>query len=364
MVSDVPLGVSLSGGLDSSAIFATASKLSSTPLHTYSAYYGVPGPFDERRYSDQMIDRYPAQAYQVCPDGNQLLQMLPRIIWHLEEPPLAHGVYPHWRIAELASQHVKVLLVGQGADELLAGYPHYFVHSLADYLSHGYIFQALKEWAWNCHRRGRWVKFGLLRGILTRIAVRMLHLKQRPRSEPVLGPLLRDLAPSLPNARRGDRYESRLNESLYYDTRYAILPTLLRYEDKIDMAFSIEGRVPFLDHRFVEVVGSLGVKARIRDGWSKIILREAMNEVMPADVQWRRDKMGFPTPYQSWLSGPLFKETQSRILDSALASEGYLDRDRMERHLADYRQGTGPDTGAIWKWLCLSMWYDERANLT
>ncbi len=362
MVSDVPLGVSLSGGLDSSAIFAIASNLSSTPLHTYSAYYEEPGPFDERLYSDRMIQRYPAQAHQVCPQRDRLLQTLPRMIWHLEEPPLANGVYPRWNIAEVASQHVKVLLVGQGADELLAGYPHYQRNLLKDYVSHGRFLQAFKEWA--CHRQGRQIPFDLLRGILNRLALSLFPLKHKSRLETVLGPMLQDLPASLPSVRRPVAHESWLNESLYYDTRYGILPTLLKYEDKINMAFSIEGRVPFLDHRFAALAGSLDAKAKIRNGWSKVILREAMTGLLPADVQWRRGKMGFPTPYQIWLSGPLFKETQTRILDSALIRAGYLDRDRVEKHLAEHRQGTRRHTGSIWKWLCLSMWYDGKTNLT
>ena len=129
------------------------------------------------------------------------------------------------------------------------------------------------------------------------------------------------------------------------------------------MAHSIEGRVPFLDHRFAELAASLSVRAKIHNGWSKFVLRKAMTGLLPADVQWRPGKMGYPTPYRPWLSGPLFKETRARILEGAFARAGYLNRPEMERRLAEQREGTAAHTALIWKCLCLATWYDQRDSL-
>ena len=364
LVSDVSFGVSLSGGLDSSSIFAVASRLSTTPVRTYTAYYEEAGPFDERHYSDSMTAMYPALEYQVRPEQVQLFETLSRIIWHLEEPPLAHGVYPRWHIAKCASRHVKVLLVGQGGDELLAGYSYYFNDLIKDYISRGLLLNACREIAWTWKRQGKHGSITLLKALLKRKFLSRFRQKTKRAPISVLGPLLKDLDPSLPQRKKSTFDQSWLNEHLYYDTVHGLLPTLLKYEDKIDMAFSIEGRVPFLDHRFAELCFSLGLKAKIHDGWSKLILREAMDGLLPTGVQWRCDKIGFPTPYRAWFSGPLFGEAEARIMDSALCGDGYLDRAQIEKLLRAHREGTRQLSTTIWKWLCLSMWFEGNTNLS
>ncbi len=364
LVSDAPIGISLSGGLDSSAIFAMASKYSREPIRTFTSYYDESGPYDERQYSDQMIARFPAEAYQVRPNRDDLYAILPRLLWHLEEPPLAHGVYPRWHVAQLASGHVKVLLVGQGGDELLAGYSYYFKSLLLDYFSRGKVLAMCREILATWQHHGNPFPADVLKASFRK---RLPHWMKRTFSQgptSALGPLLQGVTPSSPRMQPLGVGHSRLNSHLWYDTVNGILPTLLRYEDKIDMAFSIEGRVPFLDHRFAERAFSLGVKAKIRDGWSKVILRDAMDSLLPHAIQWRRDKVGFPTPYDRWFEGPLFKEAESRIMESGICREGYLDRSQVERLLREHQQGKRKLSTWIWKWLCLAQWYEGRDHLT
>lgn len=364
LVSDVPLGVSLSGGLDSSSIFGIASQLKPGPICTFTSYYEEPGPFDERLYSDQMTALYPAHEYQVYPKREQLFQILPRIIWHLEEPPLAHGVYPRWHIAELASHHIKVLLVGQGGDELLAGYSHYVIDLFMDYLSQGQVLRTCRELAATWNHQGVKIPVELLKTSLKEFLPRQRWRKLVRPSTSVLGPLLKNLDLSFPQKHYPKSGQSRLNEHLYYDLVHGTLPTLLKYEDKIDMAFSIEGRVPFLDHRFAELCFSLGSTAKIRDGWGKAILRDAMAQLLPSEVCWRREKIGFPTPFNIWFRGSLFRDAKERIMESNLHRDGYLDRRQVERVLKEHSNEKRNHSQSIWKWLCLAIWFEGSSHLS
>jgi len=371
LVSDAPLGVGLSGGLDSSAIFAIASRLGDHPVRAFTAYYDEPGPYDERRFSDMMTALYPAREVQVRPGKEQVFENLPTLVWHLEEPPLASAAFSRWHLLEEVGRHVKVLLVGQGADELLAGYTYYFRYLLKDYLVHG----RLLRWAGEVlgARKQMSIGGGASMGELAgRLLARLLPDGMAPPAPPwaasALGERLAGLRPALPPMPRPGfgADGSWLHERLYRDVVHLILPTLLKYEDKTDMAFSVEGRVPFLDHRLVELLFSLGPAAKIHRGWPKAVFRRAMEGILPAEVQWRRDKIGWSAPYNAWFGaeGALMDETAARILDGTACRDGWLDRAGLEALLAGHRAGRWNLSRPIWYWLCLTVWLDGLATLT
>ncbi len=358
MVSDAACGISLSGGLDSSSIYAIAAQSSQIPLRTYTACFDEPKHYDERYYTEQMTSMYPARGHQVWPQRDQLLGALPQMIWHLEEPPLAHGIFPRWEIAKRASGQVKVLLLGQGADEILGGYSRYSASLIKDYALRFHIIRACREILSIWQNRGIQVHPAGVTDLVKKNIWCRLKSDNSLRAESVLGPLLKNANLLATEKKILLSGQSRLNQNLHFDTVFGVLPILLKYDDKINMAFSIEGRVPFLDYRLVELAFSLGPAAKIHNGWRKSILRDAMTGLLPQAVQRRRGKIGFPTPYETWFRGPLFDEAEARILDSKLFVDGYLDKKSIEYHLKEHQNGTRPISNLVWQWLCLSTWYD------
>jgi len=382
LTSDAPLGVGLSGGIDSSSVFAVASRLgnpgsaggsaeASSPVRTFTSYYDEPGPYDERRFSDMMTAAYPADEIVVRPGREQLFETLPPLIWHLEEPANARASFPRWHLLKEVGRHVKVLLVGEGADELLGGYSHHFRYLLKDYLIRGRLLSCAREVV--AARRQTTLRPGFeLLELSKGLARRALPQGLRPPHPPgAAAPLRPDLAaadpvmPPIPRPGFG-RSDSWLHERLHYDAFHDILPTTLKNADKTGMAFSVECRVPFLDHRLAELFFSFGPVAKIDRGWTKAVFRRAMEGILPAEVQWRRDKIGWSTPFENWFGpgGSMLDETMARVFDGPLCRDGWLDRAGVEALLAGHRAGRWPLSRPIWQWLAMTVWLEGRANLT
>lgn len=371
MVSDVPVGISLSGGLDSSSIFAVASRNSNDRICVFSSYFEEGNRYDERFYFNKVTDAYSAEKYLIRPDKNDLLATMLKIIWHLEEPPLAHGVYSRWRIMELANQHVKVLLGGQGGDEIFAGYENYYWYFLRDCLAQRNYLRFCRELLAMLDRNSSMIYQSVItrmQNLLNSQSFNIAGSKQHYDGHSAFSAAGEKLACMRFKVRDPQKSAQRgcswLNERLHYDTTFGLLPTLLKYDDKIGMAFSVECRVPFLDHRLVELIFSLSPFVKIWNGWSKYILRQALNGMLPDEVQWRPDKMGFPMPLREWFKGPLLMEAEELILDGKLSFDRYLDRKKLETLLRRHRKGQYDLSKQIWQWLCLTIWYELHTQLT
>jgi asparagine synthase (glutamine-hydrolysing) len=270
--SDVPVGTCLSGGLDSSSIFSIASKFSDNKLFSYSAYFSGE-EFDESPFFNAVLDQYPAHEHKISPSYDNFEVTLKEIIYSLEEPTLAMGVFPQWHVMKQASQDVKVLLDGQGGDEVLAGYDLYYDYHLLDTLinkPHDFL-KVYRE-----NRTGRYGISGAKKGLIKN-ALRSLIKEKRVE-------------------------KSFLKSRLITDVTQTLLPALLKYEDKLGMAFSVEARLPFLDYRLVDYVFSQSTNLLINNGWSKWALRESMIDILPDQVRLRTDKKGFPTPFNEILN--------------------------------------------------------------
>lgn len=266
--SDVEVGTCLSGGLDSSSIYCVASEISNKPIQSFSSRFKEKG-YDEGYFINQVIKKYPGKNHFVFPEYANFESKLRKIIYYLEEPSKAMGVYPQWHVMELASKHLKVLLDGQGGDEILAGYDPYYASFLADIKNPIKFFSEVLE---IIDKKSIGILKSLMKGVLGR------YLKGKKNFQ-----------------------SSYLATKLLYDIYRDMLPALVKYEDKIGMAFSIETRMPFLDYRIVNFVFSLENKYKIRNGWNKWILRKAMKNILPDEVIYRKDKKGFPTPFNKIL---------------------------------------------------------------
>ena len=275
--SDVPVGVSLSGGMDSSSIYAIVARLSqgkgNGELHSFSSKYLEPD-CDESYYYKSLVKQYPGLNHEITPAYHGYEEKIRKILYYLEEPCKAYGIYSMWHVIELASKHVKVVLDGQGGDEVLAGYDYYLYFHILDLLET------------NISKN--------------RLAQELLFIAQKKGDSFIetIGPNIQEIKDNNLLKFNG----SYLNKKLFDDITMYMIPAFLRYEDKIGMAFSLEARFPFLDYRLVNFLFSLSFDQKIRKGWSKAILREAMNGILPDSITWRKDKKGYPTPLNNILA--------------------------------------------------------------
>ncbi len=351
--SDVPVGTCLSGGIDSSTLAVMINRLirAEAPLSvgdrqkTFSIVFPDPR-FDEGAFIDQVVAAAGVDAQRMTIGPEEAWRDLPRLLSMQDEPFGSLSIYAQYRVMELASRSVKVVLDGQGADEQLGGYLAYLGSCLGGLLHGLHLSTALSEAAGSCrfHR-------GFFRDALGQVLVR----NQRRC-------LLRGDAPSV------SRYAGSLDAVLKREIMATNLPALLHYEDRNSMAFSIESRVPFLDHRVVEYLATLPLNQKIRNGITKFILRKAIKGLVPEAIRCRMDKMGFVTPEEVWmkeglrpfvldiLTSPSFRARKYWDADKVLTSYTSLRRreigllprdlaDRLHRALApdDVRcPGTGP----------------------
>ncbi|MEP6774002.1 MAG: asparagine synthase (glutamine-hydrolyzing) [Chloroflexota bacterium] len=375
--ADVPVGTCLSGGLDSSAIVAVAGRLMQTEhavslerlgdhQQTFSAVYNTSGPWNERPYIDQVVGYTGAAANFVYPTEDRLWDDLARLVWHQDEPFQSTSIFAQWCVMGLARERaVTVLLDGQGADELLGGYRPFAVW-LGQLLRAGRVSQALRESASIEEVTGLNPLPLLARGLAQQLPSAVLRRLRRSRMQRALhsSGLSSDLGVEFAAAmaHTGDGYaglrdlDTHLSRLLLEDS----LPTLLRYEDRNSMAFSIEARVPFLDYRLIEHVFTSASHLRIKYGWTKWIQRQAVSTLLPHDIVWRRDKVGFETPEQQWFHAG--KTQLLAILQSDTQAADYLDMSYVRREAP--RLIDAGDTAQVWRWLNLTLWLRQFKRAT
>ncbi|MBV9174365.1 MAG: asparagine synthase (glutamine-hydrolyzing) [Chloroflexi bacterium] len=361
--SDVPVGVCLSGGLDSSAVVGLASR-HVPKVKTFTVYFADGPEYDEREHAHAIIDRFGADASERCVEPDDLLGTLRQIIWHLDEPSLALGVYPQWHVMSLArDQGVKVVLDGQGGDEVFAGYMNYAPQHL-----YGLLRSQPAAFASELAGLGRihgWQR--------ARAAARSaMAMRLRPAAAPTIertpdaGLLASDLRPladvSHDEWRLWPRvFDGWLTNVLYWEMTRTRLPALLRYEDRLSMAFSIESRVPFLDHRLVEFAFALPDRTKVHAGWSKYALRRALNGVLPSSVVWRRDKKGLPTPVGAWLRGPRGAAAIDLLRDPHRRSRDLFAQPAVDSAIRQHVEGTADRSWQLWRVLSTEIWLDAFA---
>ena len=307
---DVPLGTSLSGGLDSSSVVATilGQPGFSSRLPTFSAVF--PGfEKDESPFIRCITDRFPIDNYKVTPSANDLIQDFEKLVWHQEEPFSSSSIYAQFKVFQLAGQHrVKVLLDGQGADELLAGYHKYYHWYWQElYRNDKKAFALELEAARESGVDDRWSWRNKLAANLPVYAGLFLRKKRTARQR-----RNKDLSAGFVDSFGTSYYDiphfDKLSGILYYNTFMNGMEELLRYADRNSMAYGVEVRLPFLDHELVEFLFSLPSYFKIREGWTKWLLRTSMEKALPKEIVWRKDKTGYEPPQQLWMQHPVLQE--------------------------------------------------------
>lgn len=348
--SDVEVGTSLSGGLDSSSIAATISQLTTynKQLKTFTASF--PGfEKDETVYAKQVADQFQLQHFTVTPTAETLLNDLQKLIYHQEEPFQSSSIYAQYKVYELAQQHqVKVILDGQGADELLAGYYKY-IHWFLQEKTKSRTLNAERnellqnkipfEWSWKNKFAARFPEIAAVqleskayKEIKFHAGIDAAYFKEHIKKQTVFKPIVR-----------------KLNDLLYYNTMQFGLEELLRYADRNSMAHGREVRLPFLNHELVQFVFSLPSHYKIHNGFTKYILRESMKQVLPSSIVYRTDKVGYEPPQQQWMQTQGFTKL---LMESRrkLVSEKIIRADILQQPIQ--AKAAHAVNNADWRYFC------------
>jgi asparagine synthase (glutamine-hydrolysing) len=359
--SDVSVGFCLSGGLDSSSIVGVADRLLDegsrpqvgTQLKVFHTAFDDPR-IDEREYVRAVVERSRLTSFYVWPTSAEFVDDYERLLRHQEQPFGGPSVYAQYRVVGLArAAGVKVLLDGQGGDELFAGYHRHAGLHLAKLLQSGRLEAVRAALLANGVIAGRHALFEqALRTLPSTLAAQLLlwsstdaRLIDRDFGAAYHDRLKRFLAEM--------RATRSLAQMLAHDLTCHSLPRLLRYEDRNSMAFSLESRVPFADDpRLIECVFALPDAAKLGKGWSKYVLRQAMAGLLPESVRWRRRKLGFSAPEQAWAANL----PASPLWDVLCAtSSRYIDRRGLDRYIRTAGQRHMRAT-LLWRLLELVLW--------
>jgi asparagine synthase (glutamine-hydrolysing) len=366
LMSDVPLGMFLSGGVDSSAIAALLKRSTDGPVKTFAVGYRQ-SKFSELSYAARVARTIGTEHYETTVGMDDFLGALPRLIWHEDEPLAWPSSVSLYFVSKLAAEQVKVVLTGEGSDELFAGYERYRA-------------QLFNERAASVYRI---VPAGIRRRIRALTASRLLGASLRRKlghtwlaRENTLESMFLDNfycafsaeeqarlleAPTAPydqylsnwSARAGN---SALARMLYADQKTYLVELLMK-QDQMSMAASIESRVPFLDHTLVEFAAGIPDRLKLRRGVPKYVLKKAVTDLLPRRIVHRK-KMGFPTPIREWLldpkAEPLYAALRSR--ESLLAV--CLDMREVEALIERHRSGREDATDRIWRLINLQLWGD------
>lgn len=355
--SDVTVGACLSGGLDSSSLCALmAAGDPQQRVKAFHIYYTGEHGVDERFFAERVTEAYRGQLelHTFSPSDTEITRHFGDFMMNMGDPVASSGPYSQYFVMRLAAENgVKVVLDGQGADEYLAGYKHAVYRFLYDEIRRNGPVQAWKQFSDFARIRSvkgkeamsYWLKTALMPFLSENGLYRFEYKYNMPHVA---------LGDGLLSIEEGN-FRDRLPKFLYHQLNQTSLNHLLYYEDRNSMRFSIESRVPFLDHRLPEFVLNHAPKLLIKDGWSKYLLRKSIAGYLPEQVTYRRDKKGFVTPGEVlWLNGPLREQLMEDKWD--FPSETVNTR-KAEQFRKDYLWGDRSRPSLVWRLALLSYWY-------
>jgi asparagine synthase (glutamine-hydrolysing) len=366
LMSDVPLGLFLSGGLDSSALAAVAARLVDGPLQTFAVGFAE-AEANELSYARLVAARIGAEHREVVVSAPEYFNALPKLVWQEDEPIAFTSSVPLYFVSKLARDHVKVVLTGEGADELFLGYNRYRVTLWNERLGRPYrillpaparraVARAITALP---HAVRRWPErtfLALGEGVralfLDNFAVFPDRLRHRLLARP------EQLVTRDPYARALDCYaraEGGPLERMSQTDLQTYLHELLMKQDQMSMAASIESRVPFLDDELVEHVSSMRGQLRLRGLETKAVLRAAVRDLVPSEIL-TRPKMGFPVPIGRWLRGRFWPVVEEFVLGARASRRGVFDQPALRRLALEHRSGASEHGDRLWLLINFEIW--------
>jgi asparagine synthase (glutamine-hydrolysing) len=368
--SDVPLGTYLSGGIDSSLVTLMASSRYGGKIESFNGAFKEGPQFDESSYARTVAEVCGAEIHQIYPSEDDFVDSLPKLVYHMDEPAAGPGLFPQYMVSKLASENVKVVLGGQGGDEIFGGYTRFVI---------AYLEQAIKGAIFETTEEGEHIVS--LKSILPNLQYikQYVPMLQRfwsrdlfesmdwryfcliDRSEGSLNLYSDDFCNGYRSQKIFERFQKMFNhpDTLSYYNKMvhfdmvASLPALLQVEDRVSMAVSLESRVPLLDKRIVELVTSMPPRMKFKGAEMKYILKRAVGELLPPEILNRKEKMGFPVPLHIWAknrAGEFFKDV---LFSQACRERELFNHDEIEK-LIDNESAFGR---RLWGIINLELWF-------
>ncbi len=370
--SDVEIGSYVSGGIDSSLIAKLASKHLEKPIEMFNGRFTYGNDYDESAYAQIVADECHSKLNIIDITANDFVENIQKIIYHLDYPVAGPGSFPQYMVSKLAREHVKVVLGGQGGDEIFGGYARYVI---------AYFEQCIKAAMEGTYQNGNFVvtaesiipNLGVLKeyqplikqfwskGLFESLDKRYLRLIDRSAD------FLNEVDPDLLNRDNVTEQfleifnnsnnvgkESYFDKMTHFDFK-CLLPGLLHVEDRVSMAHGLEARVPFLDHPLIEFVATIPADIKFKNGQMKQLLRKTWSDVIPQPILDRRDKMGFPVPLNDWMAGDLKPFIQDIFHTGLNRKRPYVNYTRVLEGL----NNSGKFSRKLWAFLSYELWHQN-----
>ncbi len=370
--SDVSLGTYLSGGIDSSLVTIMAAKILGKPIKSFSGAFNEGPEFNELEYARIAANAAHSELYEIFPTEQEFIDLLPKLIYHLDEPVAGPGLFPQYIVSKFASKYVKVILGGQGGDEIFGGYARYLV---------AYLEQAIKGAIYESNEEDEHiVSLGSILPNLPSLKQYLPMMKSfwsKGAFDPMdrryynlinrMGSTIEFLHPDFEYAINDEfifnkfsgyfnnpETKSYFNKMTHFDM-FGSLPGLLQVEDRVSMSVSIESRVPLLDSRIVDLISRMPAGMKFKGGEMKYLLKKAIKDIMPEKIMNRKDKMGFPVPLHIWLKGKTKKFITDVLLSRKSRERGIINVQSVEKLIKSEQ----PFSRALWGFLCLELWFNQ-----
>lgn len=374
LMSDVPLGVFLSGGIDSSAVAALMTKIRRAPIETFSVGYAE-HKYSELPYARIVADHIGSVHREVLVSCDEFFDTLPKLIWHEDEPITWPSSVSLYFVSRLASEHVKVVLTGEGSDETLAGYTRYaftlknagfdrFYRTLlpsalrrllrkliaSSPLIHAHVRRKLQH-TFVARDGDSWPSF-----YLDNFLCAFSEAEQTELLSQEVADALSDKSAYKNALQYWENASGPILQRLLYTDIKTYLVELLMKQDNMSMAASIESRVPFLDHVLVEFAANIPQSVQIKGLSGKRILKKAVKDLLPDEILYR-PKLGFPTPWSGWLAGPRLDEIENLLLEPRSLNRQLFKSSAIERLFREHRSHYRDNYDRIWRLLNLELWH-------
>jgi asparagine synthase (glutamine-hydrolysing) len=366
LMSDVPLGALLSGGVDSSLVVALASRLIPRPVQTFSVGFDAPGPYSELPFARRVAEHLGTEHREIVVGAADVARELPRLAWQQDEPVSEPAAIPTYLVSRLARETVTVVLTGEGGDELFAGYPKYAFDPLARRLAalptplrDLLLDQIVDRLPFRFRKAQVVARSARFRDEAERLAAWFAGFAGAERAR-LLSPALRAhdhvAAAAFARALEVSRARRPLDRMLDVDRRHWLPDDLLMKMDKMSMAASVEARVPLLDHPLVEWAARLPARFKVHGREGKVLLKRLARRLVPREIV-DRPKVGFTVPLAPWFRGPLRELLVDTLLSPAALGRGYYDEAVLRAAVADHLEGRRDRSRELWTLLTLELWH-------
>jgi asparagine synthase (glutamine-hydrolysing) len=362
MISEVPLGAFLSGGVDSSAVVATMARVSREPVNTCSIAFDDPA-FDESRFARMVAERYGTRHFvdTVASDDFDLVDELARVY---DEPYADSSAIPTYRVCQLARKHVTVALSGDGGDESFAGYRRYRMHLMEEKLRSAFpasLRRPLFGLLGRAYPKALWAP-RVFRAKSTFESLARTQVEGYMHGVSIIRePMRRELYSSAFRSRLGgygalevfERHAARsgtddpLSLVQYLDLKTYLVGDINTKVDRASMAHSLEVREPLMDHELIEWLATLPRELKVQGTEGKVLLKKAMEAHLPHEIMYR-PKMGFAVPLAQWFRGPLRQRMRDSVLGETLAGTGIFEREVLEKIIDDHQRGARDHSSPLW----------------